>query len=235
MKKFIISPPFGQFITHHQCTRVLGTYTLHRRGGWLNKFFRILLTLRPTPGGWINNVGLQNPGIKDIQVFQPEHIYSITAINHSDWDEMLKLIPEKTTIEINLGCPNTHTKTTISHNQVTKLIAKFPTAIFKLAATEDIYNEANQLINLGAKYLHIANTMPTPRGGESGKRLKEFSLNAIKKIKSSHPNVTIIGGGGIYSNTDIDTYTAAGAEHLSLATIWLKPWQAIKLLKNNQL
>src|SRR5258708_31459303 len=81
MKKFIISPPFGSFITHEKCTSVLGTYTLNQRGGWLKKIYRAMLTVRPIKNGRVNNIGLQNSGIKSVRRSE-EHTSELQSPDH---------------------------------------------------------------------------------------------------------------------------------------------------------
>lgn len=231
MKDFIISPPFGNFINHPKCTSVVGTYTLHKRGGWIKKLYRAILTIRPIKNGWINNIGLQNPGIKSVKKFDQEKIYSIATIESSEWDDLINIIPKEITVELNLSCPNIDQKSDIHDDQVVSYINKFPIIIFKLSPTKEIYNQTDRLITLGAKYLHIANTIPTSRGGESGQRLKDFSVLTIQEIRNKYTNIKIIGGGGIYSHKDVELYKNAGADYFSLATIWFKPWKAIQLLR----
>jgi dihydroorotate dehydrogenase len=231
VKEFIISPPFGHFIQNSKCTRVLGTYTLEKRGGWPKKILRFLATARPIKDGWVNNIGLQNSGIKSVRKFEEDAIYSIAALKSSDWDELIGCLPSHMTVELNLSCPNVEEEPGISDVQAKAYLAKFPDVIFKLSPTEGLEEEADRLIALGAKCLHLCNTLPSGRGGESGGRLKKFSLSVIPKIRAKYPNVRIIGGGGIYSKEDIKLYREAGADHFSLATVWMKPWIAAKLLK----
>lgn len=231
MKNFVISAPFGNYITNSKCTSVCGTYTLHKRGSWVKRFYRAITTIRPIKNGWINKIGLQNPGIRSVKIFNPEKIYSITAIQSEEWDELISYIPKEITVELNLSCPNIEQKTDINDHQAIAYINKFQIAIFKLSPTKEIYSQVDRLVNLGARYIHIANTLSTPKGGESGERLKVFSLEAIKNIRGRYPNIKIIGGGGIYSKQDIALYKKAGADYFSLATIWFKPWKAVQLLK----
>lgn len=231
MKNFIISPPFGNFINHSKCTSIVGTYTLHKRGGWIKKLYRTILTVRPIRNGWVNNIGLQNPGIKSVKEFDPEKIYSIAVIESEEWDELINYIPPEITVELNLSCPNIDRESDIQDDQVVAYIKKFSLVIFKLSPTNEIYNQADRLVSLGAKYLHIANTIPTSRGGESGKRLKDFSIQTIKVVKNKYPDIKIIGGGGIYSNKDVELYKNARADYFSLASIWFKPWKAFTLLR----
>lgn len=233
MKDFLISPPFGNHITHSKCTSVYGTYTLYKRGTWIKRLYRAITTIRPVKNGWVNNIGLQNPGIRSVETFDPERIYSIAAIQSEEWDGLLSCIPKETTIELNLSCPNIDQKSNVSNEQVIAYIKKFPIVIFKLSPTNQIYSEIDKLVNLGAQYIHIANTLPVSKGGESGERLKEFSLKTIRDIREEYQNIKIIGGGGIYSDKDVKLYKNAGADHFSLATIWFKPWKAIRLLKKS--
>ena len=231
MKNFLISPPFGSYITHSKCTSVYGTYTLHKRGSWAKRLYRAIRTIRPIKNGWVNNIGLQNPGIKSVKKFDPEKIYSIASIQPEEWDRLIGYIPPNIIVELNLSCPNLEQKTDIDDQQVIDYLHKFPVVIFKLSPTNEIYNQGDRLVGLGAQYLHIANTLPTNRGGESGERLKEFSLKTIKNVRSKYSGIKIIGGGGIYSDKDIELYKNAGADYFSLATIWFKPWRAVQLLK----
>jgi dihydroorotate dehydrogenase len=232
VKDFFIAAPFGNYITHKKCTSVCGTFTFNKRGNTLSRLYRSITTIRPIKGGWINNIGFQNPGIKSIKKFKTEKVYSIAAIKLEDWDEFLKIIPANIKLELNLSCPNIGQETKISNEQIKAYLEKYSTVIFKLPPIDEVYNQIDNLINLGSKYLHIANTIPIERGGESGGRLKLLSLEIIKEIRAKYPNVKIIGGGGIYSKEDVKLYKNAGADYFSLATILFRPWKAIKLLKN---
>ncbi|OGN20277.1 MAG: hypothetical protein A2910_03120 [Candidatus Yanofskybacteria bacterium RIFCSPLOWO2_01_FULL_39_28] len=235
MKNFLISAPFGNYITHVKCTSICGTYTLHKRGSWITRLYRAVTTIRPIKNGWVNRMELQNPGIRSIKKFNPKKIYSITAIQTEEWNELINLISEQVAVELNLSCPNIEPESEIRDHQVVACVKKFPIVIFKLSPTNEIYNQIDRLVNLGARYIHIANTLPTKRGGESGARLKSFSIKTIKNIRAKYPNIKIIGGGGIYSDKDVELYEKAGADYFSLATIWFNPWKAIQLLKNSTL
>ena len=61
INKVILSPPFSNIYPNIKgTTRIVGTYTLHKRKG----MYRVLTTLRKTKFGWLNRVGLRNPGIR---------------------------------------------------------------------------------------------------------------------------------------------------------------------------
>lgn len=230
MKDFIISPPFGSYINHGKCASVLGTYTLHKRGTRIERLYRAIKTIRPIKNGWMNNIGLLNPGISSVKKFNLNKIYSIAAIYSEEWDKIIDYIPKEIMVELNLSCPNIDRKTDISDKQVIVYINKFPIVLFKLSPTKEIYGQIDRLVSLGAQYIHISNTLPTSRGGEAGERLKFFSLETIKNIRRKYPGIKIIGGGGIYSSSDVELYKNAGADYFSLATIWFKPWKAVQLL-----
>ena len=59
---FFISPPFGNYINLPHTTSIKGSYALEPRSGLLPQ---ILKTLRYSfqHNGWINKIGLRNPGI----------------------------------------------------------------------------------------------------------------------------------------------------------------------------
>ncbi len=231
MKDFLIGAPFGNYITHSKCTSVCGTYTLYKRGTWIKRLYRAITTIRPIKNGWVNKIGLQNPGIKSVKIFDPQKIYSIAAIQSEEWDELTNYIPEGIAVELNLSCPNIELSSDINDHQAVSYINKFPIVIFKLSPTKEIYGEVDRLVGLGARYIHIANTIPTDRGGESGERLKFFSLKIVEEVRRKYPDIKIIGGGGIYSAKDVELYKNVGANYFSLATIWFKPWKAVRLLQ----
>ena len=57
-----ISPPFGNYLNLQKTISIKRKFTLNER---LNKWFYILKTLRYSfkNKGWVNKIGLRNPGI----------------------------------------------------------------------------------------------------------------------------------------------------------------------------
>lgn len=204
----------------------MGTYTVKRRPGI---FSQLLKTVRPISGGWVNKMGFRNPGIESV-VFKPGKLYSIVGLEQTDWDIFYKKLAPDTWLEVNLGCPN-HSFAMISDGQLMRYLHKFKLISFKLGPTDLSYPLMDHLISYGANTLHLCNTIPTEKGGESGKRLKKYALAMIEKTRQNYPHINIIGGGGIYNLTDLQDYKNAGANHFSLSTIWATPWKAIKILK----
>ena len=101
-----ISPPFGNYIHLPNTIPIRGSFTLNERPG---KWEQIFKTLRYIPGlGWVNKIGLRNPGIDyAINTYQKGEIISIAIMNKWEIDPILKKIPEDMDIELNVSCPNT--------------------------------------------------------------------------------------------------------------------------------
>lgn len=239
IKNAIISPPFGTWLSLDWATPVIGTFTYHKRPG--NRFWRAVQTLRPIKGGWVNRIGLRNPGIYALDRDYLDYLYhlphsvivSIHGSNDKEWDQLLRWIEvfnlQDLTWELNVSCPNVE-ETEISDEMLKKFAIVCPTLIVKLSPVRSATMLLRAVVN-GVRHFHFSNTIPTERGGESGKRLKEYNLPVIEMIKSLDNNVKIIGGGGIYSPQDVDDYYNAGADKISLSTIWFTPWKVSAVRK----
>lgn len=237
IKPAIISPPFGTYINVHWATPVVGTYTYNARPG--SRIWRAIKTLRPIKGGWVNNIGLRNSGLHGLEglpiaeefdyFYHLPHsgIVSIHGSSDKEWECLLTWIRifnlEHLIWELNISCPNVE-ETEISDKMLNKFAQLCPSLIVKLSPVH-----ANKMLlraaGNGVRWFHCSNTIPTERGGESGRRLKEFNLPIIEMIKSLDSNVKIIGGGGVYKPQDVDDYYNAGADKISLSTIWFTPWK----------
>jgi len=223
MNKIIIGAPFGNYFSWPGTTSTLGTFTRDYRG---NRLWRCLKTLRYNfkMRGWINSLGLPNPGINSLKI---EHvndnvIVSVYGFNQDDWIYLSKYSRDIgiRTIELNISCPN------VKKNPELKFLPKLfctHSVIVKLPPLRWI-ELAKPFYEEGIKTFHLCNTMPTPKGGLSGKTLKQYSLWAIEDFRQKWgKNVTLIGGGGITSMLDIHDYLLAGANHVSIASMLLNP------------
>lgn len=227
IKKIIISPPFGNYINFDWATSVKGSYTLKRRPGL---FKQIIKTLRPIKNGWINQIGLRNPGFKGIKRFDDKCIYSIIAVDFElEWEVLWECMPYYLRVEINLGCPNENC-INITSEILSKYKSRFD-VIVKIPPTEKADYLIDLAYNSGIRTFHLCNTIPTERGGESGQRLKQFVLPIINRIKNKYDDIKIIGGGGIYSKEDVIDYHMAGVDHFSLSTVWFTPWKVLEIKK----
>jgi dihydroorotate dehydrogenase len=219
MKTILISPPFGNHLRVDWATPIRGTFTLEARPGLIKQ---VVKTLRPTKDGWVNKIGLRNPGIKSIKDFSENEIYSVLGHSEYEWHLIRQVIPEKMNVEINLGCPNTNAYTITPHN-LERYLSKFNRVIVKLPPTPAIFNLARMVQEIGVEYLHISNTLPTPAGGLSGRKLKDINLGSIEAIKILFPKLHIIGGGGIHTIDDLIDYKDAGAKFFSISTMCFSP------------
>ena len=104
-----ISPPFGNyfFSTIDGIKTIKGSYTLNPRYGL---FSQIVKTLRYSTNdkGWINKIGLRNPGlIYGIHNYNHHRdILSIAILDKKEVEPILAILPVDTNIELNVSCPN---------------------------------------------------------------------------------------------------------------------------------
>lgn len=225
MKRYLISPPFGNWIGSKYCTPVLGSFTWERRRGLL---YHTIRSLRPVPGGWVNQIGLRNRGIRACAFFYDDAIYSLVGLEEDDWQRMLHHCPAGLNVEVNLGCPNVH-EYGIPFNVLKDYCARFVVGA-KLPPTGIVDDMAAMCIEAGVRYLHCCNTIPTARGGVSGRRLFQANLPIVARMAQRYPG-RIIAGGGIYDAKSLEAYRHAGATRFSLATVWLTPWRVPGILR----
>lgn len=221
LKPILISPPFGSRLPKFDwATSVCGSYTVHPRPGLWGQVAR---TLRPVRGGWINQIGLRNVGIRNIK-FDADNIYSLCALEEDDYGVFYDVVPEDVPIEINLGCPNTEKLPPIT--DLSPFVDKHPLVIVKLPPHNIARVWMSRCYKMGVRYFHLCNTLPTKDGGVSGEQLKFWSLRYIDHaVKHYKPFIKIIAGGGIYSPEDVQLYKDAGADYYSLSTAWFTPWK----------
>ena len=215
---FFIAAPFGNYLKFKNTLSVSGTWTLEPRPG---RFIQALKTIRYTKYGWVNKLGLRNKGI-DYGLKHPRDILSISAIEQVDWFNLHKKIPKYISVEVNLGCPIIQPNLFPGFASFTReprewCIAKIPPTFKE--------SDIDFIIQSGFKQIHACNTIPTDKGGLSGKDVMPHTIRILKYIKRNHPNITVIAGGGIYSKEDVDRYRDNGADHFSLGTICFTPWK----------
>lgn len=226
MKDFIISPPFGRYFSHEHATSVKGSYTWERRKGLI---LQALKTVRPTKQGWRNKIGLRNCGLQNVK-FKRGNIYSIAGINDGDWEKMISIIPHGHLVELNASCPN------VDHYEIdtdaVKLAVRNHVTIVKIAPVKDAATAIEQCVKAGAHHIHLTNALPVEKGGESGGKLKPVSMGLVRETREQYPDLSIIGGGGIYSVDDVYAYREAGANKFSLSTAFMVPWRGFKIIRD---
>ncbi len=228
IKKFVISPPFGTYITHPCATSVKGSFTVENRPG---KWLQVAKTLRYTKRGWVNKIGLRNPGLYSLKKWDLSKIYSFYSETNPGWEKILDYVPDNLTIEANLSCPNVDTRSILNSYILDKFVKRPGLVILKLSPLCDA-NVISDYYDYGMRYFHLSNTLAVKEGGLSGRELQEYNLPKIKWMKNEMPEAKVIGGGGIYDRDDLKRYEDAGADHFSLATVWFTPWRAYPLLKS---
>ena len=225
MKKFIAAP-FGNYIKTKNTISVSGSWTVEKRTG---RIIQIVKTLRYTERGWVNKIGLRNPGIT---IGLPKHkeneVFSIAGIEKEDWRIFAKKIPEDFNVEVNMSCPNIdehHIEGIEDFNPSTR--EWFIGKISPLTTFEELDSYIN---SFKFKQIHACNTLPVEKGGLSGKELIPYTTKFVKHIKENYPEIEVIAGGGIDSIKDVEYYKEIGADHVSLGTVCFNPLKLKKLV-----
>jgi dihydroorotate dehydrogenase len=228
INKILLSPPFSNIYPNIKgTTRIVGTYTLNKRPG----LHRVLTTLRKTEDGWLNNVGLRNPGIKNFS--KKNVIISISILEESELSSMFYYLYYKSLeynilgVELNISCPNKKV-INIENNFIQDINKKIAPTIIKIPHNTK-NSDLDLFINSSCHYIHVSNTKKTEKGALSGKSLIDKNITNIKYIKENSYK-KIIAGGGIYSFEDLINYKNAGADFFSLSTILLNPIKTYKII-----
>ena len=222
---YFISAPFGNYLKFKNAISVTGTWTFKSRPGLVKQ---IIKTLRYTKTGWRNKIGLRNAGIHaGMMRTGYNQVLSIAAIEPFDWEKIRLAISTERNIELNVSCPNLE-----SHEDTTTFAGfdKFPNhmrgdwCIVKIPPTSS-KKLVDKIVDLGYTQIHASNTLPSEKGGLSGKILVPHTMGLISYIKKKHPHVTVIAGGGVTERYDAQQYLDHGADHISLGTVCFTPWK----------
>ena len=226
---YFISAPFGNFIHRKNAISVTGTWTLEPRPG---RFRQIVRTLRYTREGWRNKLGLRNQGLR-VGMLKTSYndCLSLAAISPRDWAVMHDMISIRRNVELNISCPNldSHEDTTQFDGFHLYTNQQSDWRIVKIPPTSTT-NLIDKIVEVGYNQIHTSNTLPTDKGGLSGRVLIPYTLKLIEYIKCTHPQVEVIAGGGVYSKEDAQRYLDAGADHISLGSVCFTPWKIKEIL-----
>ena len=231
--KFFISAPFGNYIKPKGTIPVTGTFTLNPRG---NRFWAVLKTLRYNTAqqGWVNRLGLPNPGIRE-GLKKESTVISIAEIEKGDFQKLNVLIPENQSIELNLSCPNLNKKLSWESAKCFNS-EKREWCIAKLSPLTTPEELKFVVEFLGFTQLHFSNTLPTVQGGLSGPILRGYTTELIDLARSEYGNsVEIIAGGGVSDFGSVTDYLSNGADHVSIGSVCFNPFKLRKLLKSLEL
>ena len=222
-----IAAPFGNYIRTRNSISVHGTFTLYPQG---NRVWSVLKSLRPSKEGWTNRLGLPNPGIaKGLFKASINDVISIAEVNRNEFQEMNKIIPQATSIELNLSCPNSKILPWDHIKQWPNKDRKWCIAKMSPLTTPE---EIEYVLNQGFRQLHFSNTLPHKRGGLSGKSIIPYTKRLISIVRSDFKsiNIEIIAGGGVTTKQDIEEYLNEGADHISIGSGWFRPLKMRKLV-----
>ena len=219
--KYYIAAPFGNYLHRPDMYSVMGTYTLQPRPGLLKQ---ILKTLRYSfhYKGWVNKLGLRNPGIHHAinKYYQnpSRRIISLYGFNKGEWETLAKYTRGMKQ-ELNISCPNVENK---FHNTGCP-VELFPDAILKMSplTTEE---EIVMYMERGVRRWHFSNTLPVSQGGLSGKTLMQYNRKLIKFTLSEDKRAKVIGGGGVTSMSDVRFYKDLGCIGVSLGSVCMLPF-----------
>jgi len=227
-----IAAPFGNYIRTKNSISVHGTFTLYPQG---NRVWSVLKSLRPSKEGWTNRLGLPNPGIaKGLFKASINDVISIAEVNRNEFQEMNKIIPQATSIELNLSCPNSKILPWDHIKQWPNKDRKWCIAKMSPLTTPE---EIEYVLNQGFRQLHFSNTLPHKKGGLSGKSLIPYTKRLINIVRDDFKsyNIEIIAGGGVTTKEDITEYINEGADHISIGSGWFRPLKMRKLIYEIQI
>lgn len=244
IEPLIVGAPFGNYLVREGVTSTAGTFTWEHRAGVLKRIWRVMRTVRYNrrQQAWINKLGLPNPGLRSVRDSMAERIVSLHGFNEHEWQSLIdhaaRMEPAPLAIELNISCPNVSKVVTdevlfacraaLAHQDRFLTIAKLPPVRWlELAAP---------LYDIGIRWFHCCNTIPTPGGGVSGKPLKNYSLWAVGDLRDRFgDDVHLIGGGGVSCTADLDDFLSAGADHIAVASLLLNPlrWPQINRFRDH--
>ena len=163
-----------------------------------------------------NNVGLRNPGIKNIIIPNlPNLRLSLHATNDDDWCELINRANELNivSIELNLSCPNIPQSGSI--RDFDRVISKSEKPVFlKISNKIKLPHDID-----GIDGIVCGNSIPYDYGGLSGIIAKYCNLGLAKKYIGIYP---VIGCGGAENIFDIYEYINAGAIRVQLGSVFRK-------------
>tara|TARA_B100000768_G_scaffold89705_2_gene84169 strand:+ start:121 stop:828 length:708 start_codon:yes stop_codon:yes gene_type:complete len=218
-----ISPPFGNYIDIKNFKSIRGSFTLEKRDGL---FLQVIKTLRYSfkNEGWVNKIGLRNPGIDyAIKKYKNTNdIISVAILDKKEIPILLEKIPSNMNLELNVSCPNLN-KNLVSSNLNNFLNNERLWCIIKLSPLVD-KKLIDSYYKQGFRQFHCSNTLPIKDGGQSGPILKKYNKDTIGYIKEKYPDTVIIGGGGIREICDLNYYKNLGASHYSISTLFFNPF-----------
>lgn len=209
------------------------------------------------PGGMLNSIGLQNPGIDAFLADTLPRLgalgvpvwVSVGGFSADDYRSACSRLDDEddvAVIELNLSCPNVQE----APETAAELVAAARSATRKplyaklSPATWDVADSARAVAAAGADGLSLVNTirglalaadrrrrpvLGRGAGGYSGPALRPIALACVFACAAA-VDLPIVGMGGVSSGTDVLDLVAAGATHVALGTVlFADPWAARRI------
>jgi len=217
--------------------------------------------VQPLGGGsYVNAVGNVNPGIETwIEKHYPRtrkkgyyvavSVEALTCLESRLLANRIHFL-DVCYVEVNVSCPNTpHPFDNIIDILETMIEYSAKPVVVKLS-----YGQAmdatfvQQLARIsGLQAIHAINTVPwsdvfglrrspvedewKSKGGISGPRIRDYSLEAVFQIKLDC-DLPVIGGGGIRTLKDVYELEDAGADAFSIGSLFMGcPWRPNRIIK----
>jgi dihydroorotate dehydrogenase (NAD+) catalytic subunit len=222
--------------------------------------------LVPTPGGMINSVGLQGPGIaawigggcRDLLAAGVQRmvvsIWGRSVEEYRRAAQMLADAPaEVIAVEVNLSCPNldggrhlfAHDPAAAAEVIAATAAAARPVWAKLSPNTDRLVEVCGAVADGGAEAVTLVNTFlglvldvdhRVPRlgaggGGVSGPAIHPLAVRAVYDCRAAHPDLPIVGVGGVVSAVDAVELMMAGAQAVQVGTAhFVDPAASAKVL-----
>ncbi len=207
------------------------------------------------PGGMLNSIGLQNPGIdafasevlprlRDLEIPLWVSVGGFSAHDYASVCERLEEREEVQTIELNLSCPNVEEAPETAAELVgaARTSTRKPLYAKLSPATWDVAESARAVEAAGADGISLVNTirglalddarrpvLGRGAGGYSGPALRPIALACVAACAAA-VDLPIVGMGGVSTGSDVLDLVAVGASAVALGTVlFADPWAARRI------
>jgi dihydroorotate dehydrogenase (NAD+) catalytic subunit len=208
--------------------------------------------VREAPGGMVNSIGLQGPGVpawlaEDLPALQAAgarvvaSIWGRTVDEYAEAAALLAEAPDDVlAVEVNLSCPNLDGGNHLfAHDPERAAAAIAATSTCgrprwaKLSPnTPELVEVAGAVAEAGAEAVTLVNTVQAtlpnddrtgPRfggggGGLSGPAIHPVAVRAVYAVRAAHPDLPIVGVGGVTNAETALDLLAAGAAAVQVGT-----------------
>jgi len=213
-------------------------------------------------GGWINAVGLSNPGAENFaEMIRPNEnvpiIVSLVGSVEEDFEYMIKQFEncKVAAYELNLSCPHV-AKVGLEVGDDTELVSKIVKKVKSMSdvpviakvglGSTDYLKTVDAAVSAGADAITAINTiramaidveverpiLSNKIGGLSGTPIKPVALRCVYEISSKF-DIPILGCGGISTWEDAVEFILAGASAVQFGSVMGDHWDKVFSEINN--